>query len=88
MPFGAASWARINSASMPPTKKNTKALTPYMIPIFLWSTVNSQDVQPFDDTGRRNTPNVVEGVTSAGVGTGATTSGVGVGRSMIAMAQP
>ena len=50
---------------MPPTRKNTKAVTPYMIPIFLWSTVNSQDVQPFDDTGRRNTPNVVDGVTSA-----------------------
>ena len=53
---------------MPPTMKNTKALTPYIIPIFLWSTVNNQDVQPFDATGRRNTPKVDDGVTRAGAG--------------------
>ena len=48
------------------------ALTPYMIPIFLWSTVNIHDRQPVDDTGRRNTPSDVDGVTTgAGAGAGA-----------------
>ena len=64
MPSALASWARIASASMPPTTKKTMALTPYMIPIFLWSTVNSHDRHPVDDTGRRNTPSDVDGVTS------------------------
>ncbi len=41
---------------MPPIRKNEKAATPYMMPSFLWSTVNSHDVQPLDSTGRRNTP--------------------------------
>ena len=50
---------------MPPTTKKTMALTPYMIPIFLWSTVNSHDRHPVDDTGRRNTPSDVDGVTTA-----------------------
>ena len=32
---GCASWARIRLASRPPTTKNTMAVTPYMMPIFL-----------------------------------------------------
>jgi hypothetical protein len=31
-------------------------VTPYMMPIFLWSTVNSHERQPVEATGRRNTP--------------------------------
>ena len=46
------------------------AVTPYMIPIFLWSIVNSHDRHPVDDTGRRNTPSEVVGVTT-GAGAGA-----------------
>ena len=41
---------------MPPTRKKKKAVTPYMIPIFLWSIVNSHDFQPVVVTGRRKTP--------------------------------
>ena len=36
---GAASSVRITSARRPPSRKNLKAVTMYMIPIFLWSTV-------------------------------------------------
>jgi hypothetical protein len=64
--------------------KDTTATTPYMIPIFLWSTVNSHDRQPVVDTGRRNTPSAVVGVTGAGAGP---IAGTGVGRSMIAIAR-
>ena len=56
VPSGPASWARISSASMPPMRKNDIAATPYMMPIFLWSTVNSHDFQPVVSTGRRNAP--------------------------------
>ncbi len=71
---------------MPPMMKNTKAVTPYMIPIRLWSTVNSHERQPVVATGRRKTPSEVVGVTAGTVGpTGAGT--VGVGRSMIAIAR-
>ena len=34
-PSGRASWARMRLASRPPTMKNTIAVTPYMMPIFL-----------------------------------------------------
>jgi hypothetical protein len=43
-------------------KKNI-AVTPYIMPIFLWSTVNTHDFQPVVETGRRNAPNVDAGVT-------------------------
>ncbi len=46
---------------MPPMMKNTKAVTPYMIPIRLWSTVNSHERQPVLATGRRNTPSESSG---------------------------
>ena len=60
------------------------ALTPYMIPSFLWSTVNSHDRHPVDETGRRKTPSDVVGVTGASVGRpGAVVAGTG--RSMIAI---
>ena len=36
---GAASSVRMTSARRPPTRKNRKDETTYMIPIFLWSTV-------------------------------------------------
>ena len=41
---------------MPPTMKKKKAVTPYMIPIFLWSIVKSHDLQPVVETGRRKMP--------------------------------
>src|SRR3954466_11513751 len=37
---------RISSASVPPSRKNTKVRTRYMIPIRLWSVVVTHDVQP------------------------------------------
>ena len=54
VPSGWANWVRINRASNPPTMKNTNADTPYMIPIFLWSTVVNQLQKPVNDDGRRN----------------------------------
>ena len=68
---------------MPPMTKNAIALTPYMMPSFLWSTVKNHARQPVVDTGRRNTPSDVDGVTSAG----ARSAVAGMGRSMMAMAQ-
>ena len=56
VPSGPASCARISSASRPPTRKKNIAATPYMMPSFLWSTVNTHDRQPVVLTGRRNTP--------------------------------
>ena len=56
VPFGPANWARISRASMPPMMKKAMATTPYMMPSFLWSIVNSQDFQPVVSTGRRHTP--------------------------------
>src|SRR5690606_24504149 len=53
---GTARWVRISSASDPPTSRKKKAATPYMMPIFLWSTVNSHDFQPWVAVGRANTP--------------------------------
>ena len=41
---------------MPPTMKKNIAATPYMMPSFLWSTVNTHDRQPVVLTGRRKTP--------------------------------
>src|SRR6188768_3084797 len=78
-PSSPASWARIRSASKPPTRKKNMAVAPYMIPSFLWSTVNTQDFQPVLWTGRRNTPYVVDGVATAG------TIARWVGRSISAM---
>ena len=36
---------------MPPTTKKTIAVTPYMMPSFLWSTVKTHDRQPVADDG-------------------------------------
>ena len=47
MLFGTPSCTRISSASMPPSPKNTKVVTRYMIPIFLWSVVVTQSTQRF-----------------------------------------
>src|SRR5947209_7360599 len=35
----------MSSASIPPRMKNTKVVTRYMIPIFLWSVVVTQSIQ-------------------------------------------
>src|SRR5262245_47548624 len=67
------------SASRPPTMKKNSAVAAYMMPSFLWSTVNSHDFHPVVSTGRRNTPYVVDGVATAG------TSARSVGRSISAM---
>src|SRR5579871_3089840 len=40
--FGVASWDRIRTARIPPSTKKKRAVTMYMIPIRLWSTVTSQ----------------------------------------------
>src|SRR5262249_53469780 len=85
VPFGPASWARMSKDSLPPVLKNTSAVTPYMIPMRLWSTVNTHDRQPVVATGRRNTPSEVVGVTAGGAGP---IAGTGVGRSMIAIYLP
>jgi hypothetical protein len=49
------------------------------MPIFLWSTVNSQDFQPVSIIGRLRAPRLELGVATAG------TAGADEGRSMIAM---
>ena len=41
--------------------KNTKATQPYIIPIFLWSTVKSHSRQPVVLTGRRTAPSDPDG---------------------------
>ena len=40
---------------MPPTTKKSSAALPYMMPIFLWSTVVNQLQKPVVDFGRRST---------------------------------
>ncbi len=47
------SWIRSSRASSPPTMKKMKAVYPYMIPIFLWSTVVNQPSKPVFALGRR-----------------------------------
>src|ERR687892_679510 len=56
VPLGPASWRRRSSASTPPTTKNTSAVVPYMMPIFLWSIVVNQLQKPVVAVGRRRTP--------------------------------
>src|SRR5262245_20307242 len=41
---------------MPPIRKNANAVTPYRIPIFLWSTLVNQLQNPCVALGRRRTP--------------------------------
>ena len=53
VPSGWASCDRISSASTPPTMKKTNAVTPYIRPIFLWSTVVNQLQKPVSADGRR-----------------------------------
>ena len=43
----------MSSASMPPTTKKRSAVPPYMMPIFLWSTVVNQLQKPVVAFGRR-----------------------------------
>jgi hypothetical protein len=59
-------------------KKNI-AETPYMMPIFLWSTVKSQDFHPDSIIGRLKPPRLVPGLATAGAAMSV------LGRSMIAM---
>ncbi len=61
---------RISSASVPPSAKNTKVVTRYRIPIFLWSVVVTQSIHRLVWRGR---------VTSCAVtcGTGLRVSGSG-----------
>src|SRR6478735_7190665 len=56
LPSGVASWRRMRRASMPPNRKKNSAAAPYMMAIFLWSTVVTQLRQPVDAVGRANTP--------------------------------
>ncbi len=52
VPFGCISWARMITASRPPIRKNTSAVTRYSTPIRLWSTVVSQlQIPVFDASG-------------------------------------
>src|SRR5262245_1210194 len=53
------SWMRISSASKPPSRKNTKAVTPYSAPMRLWSTVVIQLHSPDSDWGIAYAPAVV-----------------------------
>src|SRR5213079_305623 len=54
--LGLASCERINNASHPPITKNRNDEMPYMIPIFLWSTVVNQLQNPLVAMGRRRIP--------------------------------
>ena len=82
LPFGAASCRRIRTASSPPTIKKNSAAAEYIMPSFLWSTVNSHDFQPVDATGRFSAPSDVLGVANF------TTSVLVIERSMMAMILP
>ena len=82
LPFGAASCKRMSTASSPPTMKKNSAAAEYMIPSFLWSTVNSHDFQPVDATGRLSAPSDVLGVATEN------TSVLVIERSMMAMILP
>ena len=56
----------MNRASSPPATKKNMVPTPYMMPIFLWSTVVIHDRQPVVVFGRVKTPSApwaVAGVT-------------------------
>ena len=77
---GAASCARIARASMPPITKNTSAEAPYMMPIFLWSTVLTHERHPVRVRGRVNTPSAL-----CAVGAPDGSARVSEGRSTIAM---
>ena len=67
---------------MPPITRNTSDEAPYMIPIFLWSTVLTHARQPVLARGRANTPRGLWG-TAPPDGSASTS----VGRSTIAMRQ-
>ena len=82
LPFGAASCKRMSTASSPPTMKKNKAVAEYMMPSFLWSTVNNHDFQPVVATGRFNAPSDELGVATVA------TSLVDAGRSILAMILP
>ena len=49
---------------MPPTTKKNSAVAPYMMPIFLWSTVVNQLHHPVSTVGREKTPIASTGVTT------------------------
>ncbi len=77
LPLGVASWRRISSASQPPTTKNTSAQAPYILAIFLWSTVVTQLRHPVVARGRVKTPSGLR--LRLAVRRWATPGGVGVG---------
>jgi hypothetical protein len=62
-------------------KKNSAAAE-YIMPSFLWSTVNNHDFQPVVATGRFSAPSDVLGVATVD------TASVVAGRSMMAMILP
>src|SRR5688572_68341 len=65
---------------MPPITRNTSAEAPYMIPIFLWSTVLIHERQPVVARGRANTPRAL-----CALGAPEGSARVSEGRSTIAM---
>ena len=81
LPSGAASWRRMSTASMPPTMKKNIAMTPYIMPSFLWSTVKSHDFHPVVATGRLKPPCARDGVAGGAISTPPAVAG----RSIIAM---
>ena len=46
LPSAVSSWMRMASAIRPPTRKKNSVRTRYMIPIRLWSTVESHERRP------------------------------------------
>ena len=48
--------------------KKTKAVTPYMMPIFLWSTVVNQLQKPVIAVGRRSRPRPLAGTLTLAMG--------------------
>src|SRR6185369_8580988 len=49
--LGVASWTRMSTASMPPSRKKKNAVTKYRTAIRLWSTVVIHDHTPLCDLG-------------------------------------
>ena len=56
VPSGVNSWALMRRASTPPHRNQNMATAPYIMPIFLWSTVKTHARQPLALVGRANAP--------------------------------
>ena len=72
---GAASCARMARASAPPIAKKNSDAAPYMMPIFLWSTVLTHARQPVLARGRVKTPSGVCVTAPAPLGSASTSVG-------------